>query len=178
MDVVTAKGGKSAGKPPVKKRRARIDSPDAEVSRDFLARLLGVDVRTVTNLVTEGMPKAARGRFVLGVAVQWYVQRERETARGAKGLNDLDLARQRKTIAEARIAEIDLAEREAISIPIEVYGERLRARLDTVAGNVKAIGRYHADVIAATTDVAAEVLLERMCDEMLAELRGLKDDIE
>jgi hypothetical protein len=178
MDAAAPKSGKSPRVRVGKKRAARIDSPDAEVSRDFLARLLGVDVRTITNLVGEGMPKAARGRFVLLAAVQWYVQREREAARGAKGLNDLDLARQRKTIAEARLVEIDLAAKEDAMIPMPVHVERMRARLETVAGAIKANGKYHADVKAATSDEAAEALLDRMADEQLAELFELSDEIE
>jgi phage terminase Nu1 subunit (DNA packaging protein) len=148
------------------------------VSRNFLANLLGVDVRTIKNLVDEGMPKADRGRYSLGACVPWYIQREREAARGSKGLNDLDLARQRKTVAEARRAELDVAEAEGQVIPTELHAERLRERLATVAGAVKAIGRYHADVKAVTTDVAADQLLERMADEILAELYALSDTID
>jgi phage terminase Nu1 subunit (DNA packaging protein) len=155
-----------------------LTSPEDDVSRDFLARVLGVDVRTIANLVAEGMDKSSRGKFPLLVCVQWYVRREREAARGAKGLNDLDLARQRKTVAEARIAELDLADREGRSIPIDVHVQRMRERLETVAGNVKAINRYQPDVKAAITDDAADALLDRMADEILAELFGLRESIE
>lgn len=148
------------------------------VDRDFLASLFGVDVRTIKNLVDEGMPKAARGKYSLSKCVPWYLQREREAARGAKGLNDLDLAKQRKTVAEARMAEIALAKEEATSLPTEIHVRRLRERLETVAGSVKAIGRYQPDVKAAVTDVAADQLLERMADEILAELFDLSDEIE
>lgn len=148
------------------------------VSRDYLATLFGVDVRTVKNLVDEGMPKLERGRYSLSACVPWYIQREREAARGAKGLNDLDLARQRKTVAEARLAEMEAAEREGQSIPTELHAQRLRERLETVAGSVKAIGRYQPDVKAAVTDVDADRLLDRMADEILAELHGLSDTID
>jgi phage terminase Nu1 subunit (DNA packaging protein) len=155
-----------------------ITSPDDSVGREFLSRVLGVDVRSLKNFVDDGMPKSGRGRFPLGAAVQWYVERQREAARAGKGLNDLDLARQRKTIAQARIAELSLSEKEGDSIPLEVHGERLRERLESVAGNIKGIGRYHADVMAAVTDTDAEALLERMENEILAELHGLADTIE
>lgn len=148
------------------------------VSRQVLADLFGVDVRTIKNLVDEGMPKAARGRYVLSACVPWYVQREREAARGAKGLNDLDLARQRKTVAEARLAELNVQKEEGLVIPTELHASRLLERLQTVAGAVKAIGRYHADVKAAVTDEAADQLLDRMSDEILAELFALSDSID
>lgn len=153
-------------------------APQSLVSREFIAQLLGVDVRSIANFVTEGMPKTARGRFDLLVSVQWYVNREREAARAGRGLNDLDLARQRKTIAEARKAELELEALEGRTIPVELAKQRLRERLETVAGNLKAIGRYQPDVKAATTDAAADALLDRMGDEIMAELFGLKDTID
>jgi phage terminase Nu1 subunit (DNA packaging protein) len=148
------------------------------VSRDRLAQLFTCDVRTIKNLVDEGMPKVTRGRYSLTACVPWFLQREREAARGAKGLNDLDLARQRKTVAEARIAEIDAATAEGEVIPTALHAVRLRERLETVAGAVKAIGRYQPDVKAAVTDAAADALLDRMSDEILAELHGLSDTID
>jgi phage terminase Nu1 subunit (DNA packaging protein) len=148
------------------------------VTRDYLAGLLGVDIRTIKNLVDEGMPKLDRGRYSLSACVPWYIQRERERSRESKGLNDLDLARQRKTNAEARKAEMEVAQLEGMTIPTELHAERLRERLETVAGAVKAIGRYQPDVKAAITDVDADRLLDRMSDEILAELYGLSDTID
>lgn len=147
------------------------------VSRDRLASLFSCDARTIDNLVGEGMPKAARGTYALSKCVPWYLERERERARGAKGLNDLDLARQRKIIAEALLAERELAQLESRLIPVEVHEQELRARLDTVAGAVKAIHRYQPDVKAAVTDVAADGLLDKMADAILAELYALSDEI-
>lgn len=180
MDVARKKTGKAA-KP--RRRSTRrptvvVRTPEDDVTRDFLARLLGVDVRSLKNFSDEGMPKSARGRFPLLGCLQWYVGREREAARGNKGLNDLDLARQRKTVAEARLAELGLAEKEGLLIPMDLHARRLRERLDTVAGNVKAIGRYQPEVKAATTDEAADALLDRMSDEILKELFDLSDTID
>lgn len=149
-----------------------------DVGRDDLARLLGVDVRSIANYAAEGMPRRARGRYPLGACVRWYIERERQAARAGKGLNDLDLARQRKTVAEARLAELRLAEQEAAVVPVAVHAERLRERLEQVAGNVRAINRYQPDIRAATTDVAADALCERMADEILAELYALSDTID
>lgn len=151
-------------------------TPDV-VSRDFLAKLFSCDVRTIKNYVDEGMPKEARGQFRLTVCVPWFIEREREQARSAKGLNDLDLARQRKTVAEARRAELELAKAEGAVIPTELHAQRLAQRLETVAGAVKAIHRYQPDIKAAVTDEAADGLLDRMSDEILEELHGLSDTI-
>lgn len=156
----------------------QVDTTDEEVTTENLSRAFGVDVRTIQRLAAEGMPRRARGKFPRNAAFQWYLQREREAARGSKGLNDLDLARQRKTVAEARKAELELATIEGQVITMDLHQKRLRERLETVAGAIKANGRYHADVKAAITDEAADRLLQRMGDEQLAELFDLKDEIE
>lgn len=151
---------------------------ETEVGTRFLARVLGVDERSIANYANEGMPKIRRGKFNLGAAVQWYINREVERARGGKGLNDLDMARQRHELAKARLAEIELARAEGAVIPIEVHRQRLTERLETVAGNVKGIHRFQPDIKAATTDESADALCDRMADAILAELHGLKDDID
>lgn len=92
-------------------------------------------------------------------------------------MNDLDLARQRKTIAEARKAERELDELEGRLIPVEVHEKRLAERLETVAGAVKAIHRYQPEIKSAVTDVQADALCDKMADEILDELHGLKDTI-
>ena len=76
-----------------------------EVTPKFLANVLKCDVRSLKNFVDEGMPKAERGKYSLSQCVPWYVERERAAARASRGLNELDLARQRKTLAEAQEAE-------------------------------------------------------------------------
>jgi phage terminase Nu1 subunit (DNA packaging protein) len=151
--------------------------PNTDVTRDFLSRLLGVDVRTITNCRKEGAPQSARGLYPLADFVKWYVEREREAARGSKGLNDLDLARQRKTIVDARRGEVELAKEESRVLPIDMHKKRLRERVETVAGNVKAIHRYQPLIKSAVTDEAADALCDRMADEILAELFEAKDFI-
>ena len=48
----------------------------------------------------------------------------------------------------------------------------MRERLETVAGNVKAINRYQPLVKAAVTDADADALLDRMGDEILQTQNG------
>jgi phage terminase Nu1 subunit (DNA packaging protein) len=174
--------GKPAGRRETGEEAAETPAPakgDRDVvSRQALANLFGVDVRTIANLVSEGMPKLARGLFSLSACLPWYIDREREAARAGKGLNDLDLARQRMTNANARKAERELAQAEGLLIPADLHERRLRERLDSVAGALKANSRYHAQVKAATTDEAADALLEKMADEQLAELYALNDKID
>jgi hypothetical protein len=76
------------------------------------------------------------------------------------------------------MAEIELATAEGQAIPLELHVARMRERLESVAGSVKAIGRYQPDIKAAVTDEAADALCDRMSDEILAELHGLSDLID
>lgn len=148
-------------------------------SREQIAEILqDCGIRTVAHFVDEGMPKAARGKYPIARCVDWYVERKVAQARAERGLNDLDVARQRKTNAEARLAELELAKAEESVVPVATFEEVLTERLETVAGALKAIHRYQPDVKAATTDEDADALLDRMRDEMLAELHGLSDSIE
>lgn len=153
--------------------------PPTTVSRTYLAKLFACDVRTVKNLVDEGMPKEARGQYDLTKCVPWYLEREREQARGSKGLNDLDLARQRKTIAEARKAEMEAEALEGRLVPLAVHEkrfgdacERLRAVL------VQVPSRFMARIQQARGDVEAQAVGEAIRDETLRSLLETADDLD
>lgn len=148
------------------------------VSRKVLADVLKVDIRSLKNFVDDGMPKEARGRYDLTHCVPWYVEREREAARAGKGLNDLDLARQRKTLAEARKAEIELDEIEKNMIPLSVHEERLEVMTGRLAVPVKGLDRYIADVQRATTMLEAKGVLDRVSDDLLRALQGIADETD
>lgn len=147
------------------------------VSGKALAGILKVDVRTVKNLVDQGMPKQARGRYDLEACVPWYVERERETARAGKGLNDLDLARQRKTLAEARKAEIELETLEGNVIPLEDHEHRVETLAVRLAAQVKGLDRFMADVQRATSIIEAKAVVDKISDALLASLRAVADEL-
>lgn len=105
-------------------------------------------------------------------------KREREIAKREAKSTSFEQARARKTLAEAQIAEHDLADREGRSIPTDVHETRLRERLESVAGAVKAMHRFDADIVAVTDDRQAHALVDNMIDFTLAELYGLSEEIE
>lgn len=147
-------------------------------TRHELAALIGVDVRTIKNLVDDGMPKEARGKYDLGVCVKWYIERCVELARAGKGLNDLDLARQRKTIAEARMAELELEQLEGNLIPLEMHEHRVEGIAGRLAAQCKGLDRFIADVQRATTIVDAKEVVDKVSDALLASLRAVADDLD
>lgn len=157
-----------------------------EVSRGDLAQLLGVDVRSITNFVREGMPKTTRGSYAPGACIRWYVEREcarereKERARHSQGLSELDLARQRKLVAEAQEAELRVARMLGSVIPADVHEEtvglladRLLAVLQNVPGNY-GLRLEEVGVPAAR----AEAVLEAIALELTTALRGVADDFE
>lgn len=147
------------------------------VTRGYLAELLAVDVRSIKNFVDEGMPKLARGRYDLRDCVQWYLTREREAARGGKGLSDLDLAKQRKELAMAAKAEIEVEQLRGEILPLDVHESRVEVIAARLATRIKGLGRYIADVQRATTAVEASALLDRISDDLLVHCSSVADDI-
>lgn len=153
--------------------------PPTTVSRTYLAKLFACDVRTIKNLVDEGMPKEARGQYDLTKCVPWYIEREREQARAGKGLNDLDLARQRKTIAEARKAEMEAEALEGRLIPLDVHEKRFGdacERLRAVLTQVPA--RFMGRIQQARADAEAQAVGEAIRDETLKALLEVADDLD
>lgn len=147
--------------------------PREEVTRDVLAAILGVDVRSVTNFVNEGMPKESRGRFVLSVCVRWYVDRERAAASSGRGLNDLARARERKTRAEAEEAELRVERMLGNVVPLEVVAitvgriaDRLLPALQNIPSNYT-LRLEECGVPAAK----AEAVLESIATELTTTLR-------
>lgn len=147
------------------------------VARAYLAEVLAVDVRSIKNFVDEGMPKLARGKFDLRACVQWYVTREREAAREGKGLSDLDLAKQRKELAQAAKAEIEVEQLRGEIIPLDVHEHRVEAIAARLATRIKGLGRYIADVQRATTAVEAASVLDGISDDLLAHCSSVADEI-
>ena len=149
------------------------------VTKAELARVLKKDPRSITNYQNEGMPVERGGRrpmYALDECVAWYVDREREAARSGKGLNELDQMRTRKTLADARKAELEVEQLEGRLLPAELFEERVTLLCERLAARCKTLGRYRGEVQRAMTDAEADELLERVQDELLAALAGTADD--
>lgn len=151
-----------------------------EVGPKFLANVLKCDVRSLKNFVDEGMPKATRGRYSLAECVPWYIERERQAARAGRGLNDLDLARQRKTVAEAQTEELRVAKLMGTLIDATIHEkvigdicDRLLAILQNAPSN------YGLRLERAGVPIdKGEAVLEAIATEMTAELRNVADILD
>lgn len=154
--------------------------PNIEVSRQFLANCFKVDVRSIKNFVDEGMPKVARGKFPLAECVWWYLERERQGARAGKGLNDLDLARQRKTVAEAQEAEHRVAKLLATVIDADVHEEvvgHVCDRLMPILQNLSSNYTLRLEELGIEAG-RAESLLEAIAVDLTSALRAVAPQLE
>lgn len=151
-----------------------------EVGPKFLANVLKCDVRGLKNFVDEGMPKAQRGRYSLAACVPWYVEYKVQAARAGKGLNDLDLARQRKTIAEAQEAELRVAKALGELIDADTHKEivgQLCSRLMAILQNIPSNYGLRLENAGVPSD-RSEALLEAIANEMTSELRTTADQLD
>ena len=151
-----------------------------------LAALLEIDRKTVTNWMNETPPCPSIGtgkarRFRMKDVWEWGIQRERarheaEMVRFEAELTDDQVkeARDRRVIAESKMAELDLAEREGRVVAAEhvdevvgEIGERVRAVLinmpSTYVVDLEKLGVTPAD---------GEAVLEKIAGDLTAALRG------
>ena len=95
----------------------------ARVSAATLAELLALSERTVRRLATEGtIPPPTDAGFGLGPSIRGYIA----ALRTRKDSHQLAAVKLRKMTAEARSAELDLAQREGSLLPVEEIYQRLR----------------------------------------------------
>ena len=143
-----------------------------------IATLLDLSERRVQQLSQEGViPKSERGRYELVPAVQGYVHflRDRNVS---PGVVSLDVARQRKTAAEAELAEIELAKARADVVAIEDVAKRWDAILSGVRTRMLALPSKVAPMVTHENDQGiVKECIEDAIHTALGELSaGLSND--
>lgn len=149
----------------------------------------GVDRRTLTNWLNEDPPCPSvmrkKVREFDTVAVDAW--REARALRRAQekwererpsNIDDVKAARDRRTIDEARLIALQVAEAEGRVIPIDVHEDRVRALCEPLAARLKSLTKYMGDVQLAQTDVEAATVLDKIGDDLLRALMGTADEIE
>lgn len=156
------------------------------LTRDELAARFGVDVRTITNWVKEGMPQRSRSgkpAYSWQDCYAWREKNIREDARATRHAGgDEDRAAQmaelklRQLRAEAEQAEQDLAERrrELVTVDFmeaefERIAQALRARLLSIPSG------WEPRLGACRTAVDRQITLRDLVNELLP---LLSDDVE
>lgn len=128
------------------------------VTRNELAELLDVDLRTVDGWLRRGCPivsKGGRGRaheIDSADVVRWLQDR---AAEGRARVISLDEARLRKTIAEAGLAELELDSARRMFAPIDMVAEVLGTVVGAVSRSIEALPAEVAPSVAAPRSPAA-----------------------
>lgn len=146
-----------------------------EVTQQELAAILGRTTRQIRYLDAAGIPhrrvNGREKRYPLPDAVDWYYRRQYEQREEPTSLDD---ARRRKLVAEAEIAEYDLAEKRGDMFTGDYLDRQLRGMLHVVSAAARRLpNRWAEDVVGLDTVEAAESKLEAMADSFLEELAEL-----
>lgn len=155
----------------------------AALTAKQFADLVGIGTRQVDNLVVEGLPRVRRGRrwmYPASRCVQWYLKHKLEHAKKERGAGRGDqTARDRKLLADAKLAEFELAERERAMLTIadierEISGILRRLRATLLASPQKFAPR----IVGLRSIPEALVALEPCCTELMAACARAGDDVE
>lgn len=142
------------------------------VSVGQVAAVLDLEVRRVQQLAREGIiPKPARGRYQLGGCVQGYIRYLRARAH-PDDLLTYDAARTKKMTADAELAELTLARERGRLVEVERFESALSQAFGRVRSRLLALpSRAAPDLVGLAAEVDAELVLDRLVVEMLAELQ-------
>jgi phage terminase Nu1 subunit (DNA packaging protein) len=133
--------------------------------------------RRVQQLVAEGLPKVARGRYDLDEVLDWYIARlERRLA----GEIDEDGQLEQTTKAELRLLsaradlrELELATRRREFIAIADVEKHMTDLVITTKARVMAVpARVAGELVGETSRVMAQAKIEKGIKEALSHLAG------
>ena len=157
------------------------------LDREQLADRFGVDIRTITNWVGDGMPQRVRsGKPVYAwlECLKWREEQIRKDRRGLREAGDdeqrkeqLAEARLRVALAEAEEAELNLAERRGELVPVQFMRDEFERIAQALRTRLLATPAAWAPrVDAATSLVDRQLVLEDCINELLPLLRAAADD--
>ena len=151
---------------------------DQIVSAAALGRALGLSRARITQLKSEGLPfvRTDHGdRFKLVAACRWYMAHVagRDTPEPAAEISDLDRARARKAHADARLAELALAERLGRVVAIEDVVLVISQHIAAARSRLLAMPATLGPILAAEdTPAGCQQILDAAVREALEELAG------
>jgi len=147
-------------------------------SLDTISKLLDLTPRRVQQLSKSGViPKSARGRYELVSAVQGYIRYLRDRSIEA-GIISIDVARQRKTAAEAELAEIELAKARAAVVRIEDVARQWESILGGVRTRFLALPTKLAPLVAVENKqkIVEEIISDGVYTALGQLVTGISDD--
>ena len=151
-----------------------------EVNQKTLAEVLNLTTRQVRNLDELGLPSrpAPNGKdrlYSLPRAVGWYLDRERERLRPSAK----DQADARRAAAQARLAELELEEREGSLLPVVVHQRVMGEVFDDVRSNLLNLpGSVATQLVGLAEPREAVAVLRPAVDNCLTRLVAIADELE
>jgi phage terminase Nu1 subunit (DNA packaging protein) len=140
-----------------------------------LGSALNLTDRRIQQLVGEGLPKEARGRYDLGKCMHWYIrylqaalEKKVPTTDDSGGLRD---DRQRLLRAEAGLKEIELARERGQLVAIADVEKDIATLIQEIKARIMAVGpRVAADLVGETSRVMIQAKLEKAHKDVLTVL--------
>jgi phage terminase Nu1 subunit (DNA packaging protein) len=153
----------------------------ALVSTEQLGKACGITGRRIRQLVEVGLPRAAAGRYDLGVCMSWYIRYLQGLLEGKQGpegnqLNDLRTERHKLLQLEREGLELDLQERRGQMVRLDVAEQWFGAACHRVRARLIGLPQRLAAVAVGATSVSeAQGRMEAVIAEVLDELRQGRD---
>ncbi|MDX6481730.1 MAG: hypothetical protein QOG85_2240, partial [Gaiellaceae bacterium] len=151
----------------------RPKGQSATVNRSGLARHFAVNLSTIDQWIAAGAPGTKNGagwQFEIAAVERWKALRLEKNP-NEPGL--LSEARRRKAIADAELAEYELAEKRRLVVPIDEAVDVLTREFSHAREKLLAMPPRIAPLIVGLKSVAeARVLLDQAVTEILNELSG------
>ena len=152
------------------------------VTQKELAALLGLTTRQVTNLVERGMPVASadgKRRYDAPACIAWYRDAKIAEAVADQGPDTLDAQRTRKTAAEARLAELELARLEGQMLTVDDAMREFDATLDRLRAVLLSFVSRKAHLLVGKKSIPeVSTVLDTAVHELMATLVEAGTDIE
>jgi phage terminase Nu1 subunit (DNA packaging protein) len=144
----------------------------ATVNGDRLAEALNISVRRIQWLVqNEGLPQIERGRYDLGQCYYWYVRYLQRAIQRRQNIREhptkLQINQERLLDAQVSLEELDLQERRALMIPVEVHERLVLAWAITIRQRVMALPSRLADLLVGLERRPIYEVIDREVREVL-----------
>lgn len=156
-------------------------------SREEIAEILGVDVRTITNYVRQhsDFPNRVDGKrrfFPIARCVAWKINHDVADAIAAMAPpapTDEKNANRRRAIAEAELAEIEVKKARGEIVEVAVALKEIERNNTRVASRLlSAVGEYTPQMVNLPTMAAAAGKLRELTSTILAELQQTGNLVE
>lgn len=156
---------------------------DELLTQKALAGRLALTTRQVRNLHDEGLPREESGQYPWPEARDWYIEfKQHEHVRRLGYENgkaeSFEKARARKTSAQAQLAELQVAERRGLLVPIDVVSATLSLVCERIRQQLLGIpDRWALQLVGVDEEEAARAVLDLAVSETLEELAGLGGEL-